>query len=70
MRKIIVLFCSLMPFIANAQFRAGISACGVSTDVQGADFIDYDNDFFKIGAAGGLIMNISNAEDKIGRAHV
>ena len=53
----------LFVFSAHAQFRAGLSVCGVSTDVQGADFVDYDNDFFKIGFAAGGIMNFSNPDD-------
>lgn len=48
---------SLFFFTVHAQFRAGLSACGVLSDVQGADFIDFDNDFYKVGFAAGGIMN-------------
>ncbi|HTL81043.1 MAG TPA: outer membrane beta-barrel protein [Bacteroidia bacterium] len=53
----------LVSLSAHAQFRAGFSMCGLITDIQGADFIDLDNDFNKVGLAGGLIMNVSNPDD-------
>lgn len=49
------LFCSFQ--LQAQRFRAGLSACGVISDIKGADTRDFDTDFDKVGFAAGGIVN-------------
>ncbi len=67
---IVVLFCLLHTTTINAQsnppgrFHAGLSLGLIASDIDGADNVDNDNDFNKVGfTAGGIVNTQLNAKN-------